>query len=192
MQQNIDVNITLKVINIMYNPVSYSDPSWLLQLTGNLTGRGPLPDAAINYLLIKHYCPVIVSPQVTEIAPGGQLLICHWHRLQEIAWLLGLKCCATSLIRSPLFLQQLTDSQRRFFFSPFCLPSVITQPALADEQILEVGAQILFQAANQLLSEDYLSRLRLVFPQHCNCNLSFDGRPLHLVLAAIQQAVLYV
>lgn len=186
------MNNTLIVMNILYNPASYYDSSWLLRLTSTANCRDRLPDNVINYLLINHYCSTVFAPRTESISSAGWLLLKNWHQLHEVAWLLGLKCTAASLMQSPVFIQRLSPRQRSFFSSPLCLPSRMTLEATSQEQILEYGAQILFSAASQLLAADYLLRLRFIFPNHFNCETQADERAFPLAFAAVQQAMLYV
>lgn len=173
------------LINILYNPASYCEHSWLALPFQHDIDISMLPGYLKNHFLLektkKHTSLEDNMVDCQFIA----LFINNWDKIKQAANLIGMKLLAAQIIRTPLYMKNLSYREREFI----CLPVPLSVPyvmeslnSLSKNHISQVGANFIYGVAKELLPMIFLERLRLIFPlsfsyQNASCGSLSSALP---------------
>ncbi|MBV7405635.1 hypothetical protein [Enterobacter sp. ENT03] len=161
----------LTLIEILYNPASYCDKTWLTLSDAPAKNISILPAYMQNHLLLKHPSPEVFCETDVKNKAVVDLFINHWHHVQSAAWLIGLKMFSSTLLQQPLWMKKLSRQERGFL----CLPIVNSLPAVAlksteltHDDITQSGASFIYSIAQLSLPAILVARLKMIFPTDFN------------------------
>ncbi|POT59517.1 hypothetical protein C3432_01990 [Citrobacter amalonaticus] len=181
------------LIDIIYNPASYCDNSWL-DFPGNPAADiNALPAYLKNHLLLAHSERRALPENATEETQPVTLFIQNWNKIQRAAYMTGLKLFSAHILNAPLYMRKLTHKERAFLCLPlsFSVPvSNYVQTELSDEHITQAGANFIYSLAAEVLPSILIERLPLIFPSSFSFEKVSCGNP-YRSLSALKWAFDY-
>lgn len=181
------------LINIIYNPASYCEHSWLTLPYQHVIDISALPGYLKNHFLLqkaKKYTLLEVDVIENHVI---SLFINNWDKIKKAAYFIGLKLLAPQIINAPLHMKNLSSREREFI----CLPLPLTIPcavenlnSFSENNISQVGANFIFGVAKELLPMIFIERLRFIFPSSFSYQNASCGN-LNSALPALKWAFEY-
>lgn len=156
-----------RLINILYNPASYCEYSWLAFPFQHGIDISALPEYLKNRFLLEKGEPHILCNDDIDNNQFISLFINNWDKISQAAHLIGLKLLSAQIISTPSYIKNLSYSEIKFIYLPLPLsvPEVVDIPKdLSKSYISQVGANFIYGAAKIILPMIFLERLRFIFP----------------------------
>ncbi|QCZ31455.1 hypothetical protein D8Z79_006050 [Escherichia fergusonii] len=162
-------------LNIMFNPLSYTDPAWFRcnqNMLNTAYGR-----SVANNIIIKQYQ---LSTENIELSTLSVFIMKNWFMLYDIVFYTGCQILRGEFLQQGRFMS-LPESARNFIKTTL-IPEDIKYPRISfdgsHEEILSIGYSV-FMPAMSILPVPLRQRITLCFPPY------FQERPFRQAVTPV-------